>query len=169
MKEKLDTSIRLSHSVKESLDEMKEQYSANEYIRLMLRFFKKGDIDPSQKYQEKNMAVLKAIEQVKKMIRAIERDKIDLMLPENTKGSNELERAQEEIVRLKQEVSLLRKRSENVVADTESQKKLRAVELFIGKALDEKNFVRANGGRGDFFVQPLYLSGVINEVKNLCS
>lgn len=170
MAEILNRSIRLSESVKESLDDMKKSLSANEYIRLMLEFFQRGGIDPMTNPKDKaNAPVLKGIEQIKKMIRAIERDKIDLLLPENARDDQDLEKAHNEIARLKQENLLLRKRSENVVMDSELRDKLQKVELFVRTALNEKNFVKASGGRGDYFVQPVYLSGVIDRVTKLCS
>ena len=82
LEKKINTTIRLTADVKQYLDEMKGSVSASEFIETMLSYFERNGVDPRTSINGKFKTLeLQGIERIIKIIRAIEKDKIDKLLP----------------------------------------------------------------------------------------
>ncbi len=82
MQTKITKTIRVSIDVKQHLDEMKGSVSASEFIETMLSYFERNGVDPRTSINGKFKTLeLQGIERIIKIIRAIEKDKIDKLLP----------------------------------------------------------------------------------------
>ena len=82
LEKKINTTIRLTADVKQHLDEMKGSVSASEFIETMLSYFERNGVDPRTSINGKFKTLeLQGIERIIKIIRAIEKDKIDKLLP----------------------------------------------------------------------------------------
>lgn len=109
---------------------------------------------------------LQGIERIIKIIRAIEKDKIDKLLPAPEAHSDELlDRADKQVTQLKAEVERLKKAS---APDVVGRNKLGQVVRLLENAFDQKNFKKAEKGT-DYFVAPVYLEMLLYKVKEICS
>ena len=82
MQTKITKTIRVSIDVKQHLDEMKGSVSASEFIETMLSYFERnGWIPEHQSTGSSRHWNFRGIERIIKIIRAIEKDKIDKLLP----------------------------------------------------------------------------------------
>lgn len=172
MKGNFNTTIRLTADVKHQFDEMKGKSSASQFISDMMAYFEHYGIDPRIPGSHKSgTAVSQGFERVIKIIRAIEKNKIDrliefLSVPEL--GSDEkLLSATKEINRLKAELDTLRKSGTGVSLSVEKRKLNQVVEL-LEKSFEAKNFNKAERGN-DYFVPPVYFEMLLRRVKELCS
>ena len=107
----------------------------------MLSYFERNGVDPRTSINGKFKTLeLQGIERIIKIIRAIEKDKIDKLLPAPEAHSDELlDRADKQVTQLKAE-----------------------------NAFDQKNFKKAEKGT-DYFVAPVYLGMLLYKVKEICS
>ena len=106
------------------------------------------------------------IERIIKIIRAIEKDKIDKLLPAPEAHSDELlDRADKQVTQLKAEVERLKQAG---APDVEDRRKLGQVVRLLENAFDQKNFKKAEKGT-DYFVAPVYLEMLLYKVKEICS
>ena len=153
LEKKFNTTIRLTADVKQHLDEMKGSVSASE--------------DPRTSINGKFKTLeLQGIERIIKIIRAIEKDKIDKLLPAPKAHSDELlDRADKQVTQLKAEVERLKQAG---APDVEDRRKLRQVVRLLENAFDQKNFKKAEKGT-DYFVAPVYLEMLLYKVKEICS
>ena len=79
MQTKITKTIRVSIDVKQHLDEMKGSVSASEFIETMLSYFERNGVDPRTSINGKFKTLeLQGIERIIKIIRAIEKDKIEV-------------------------------------------------------------------------------------------
>ncbi len=110
---KITKTIRVSIDVKQHLDEMKGSVSASEFIETMLSYFERNGVDPRTSINGKFKTLeLQGIERIIKIIRAIEKDKIDKLLPAPEAHSDDLlKRADKQVTQLKAEVERLKKAS----------------------------------------------------------
>ena len=110
MQTKITKTIRVSIDVKQHLDEMKGSVSASEFIETMLSYFERNGVDPRTSINGKFKTLeLQGIERIIKIIRAIEKDKIDKLLPAPEAHSDELlDRADKQVTQLKAEVERLK-------------------------------------------------------------
>lgn len=100
------------------------------------------------------------------IIRAIEKDKIDKLLPAPEAHSDELlDRADKQVTQLKAEVERLKQAG---APDVEDRRKLGQVVRLLENAFDQKNFKKAEKGT-DYFVAPVYLEMLLYKVKEICS
>jgi predicted CopG family antitoxin len=161
MQTKITKTIRVSIDVKQHLDEMKGSVSASEFIETMLSYFERTSINGKFKTLE-----LQGIERIIKIIRAIEKDKIDKLLPAPEAHSDELlDRADKQVTQLKAEVERLKQAG---APDVEDRRKLGQVVRLLENAFDQKNFKKAEKGT-DYFVAPVYLEMLLYKVKEICS
>lgn len=165
------TSIRLSADVKQHLDEMKGGDSADRYIGYMLSYFERNGIDPRAVPKGKGGTLaLQGIERIIKIIRAIEKDKIDkilsVLVPEMHSDEN-LARALERIQKLETDLAQARKASGGA-SNPEDRRKLVEVVGLVENSLNPKNFRKADKGN-DFFVPPTYFEMLLLKIKNICS
>ena len=160
MQTKITKTIRVSIDVKQHLDEMKGSVSASEFIETMLSYFERNGVDPRTSINGKFKTLeLQGIERIIKIIRAIEKDKIDKLLPAPEAHSDELlDRADKQVTQLKQAGA----------PDVEDRRKLRQVVRLLENAFDQKNFKKAEKGT-DYFVAPVYLEMLLYKVKEICS
>ena len=101
-----------------------------------------------------------------KIIRAIEKDKIDKLLPAPEAHSDVLlKQTDKQVTQLKAEVERLKKAS---APDVEGRRKLEQVVRLLENAFDQKNFKKAEIGT-DYFVAPVYLEMLLYKVKEICS
>ena len=108
----------------------------------------------------------RGIERIIKIIRAIEKDKIDKLLPAPEAHSDELlDRADKQVTQLKAEVERLKQAG---APDVEDRRKLGQVVRLLENAFDQKNFKKAEKGT-DYFVAPVYLEMLLYKVKEICS
>ena len=155
LEKKFNTTIRLTADVKQHLDEMKGSVSASEFIETMLSYFERNGVDPRTSINGKFKTLeLQGIERIIKIIRAIEKDKIDL-----------LKQADKQVTQLKAEVERLKKAS---APDVVGRNKLGQVVRLLENAFDQKNFKKAEKGT-DYFVAPVYLEMLLYKVKEICS
>ena len=153
MQTKITKTIRVSIDVKQHLDEMKGSVSASEFIETSIH----GKFKTLE---------LQGIERIIKIIRAIEKDKIDKLLPAPEAHSDELlDRADKQVTQLKAEVERLKQAG---APDVEDRRKLRQVVRLLENAFDQKNFKKAEKGT-DYFVAPVYLEMLLYKVKEICS
>ena len=126
MQTKITKTIRVSIDVKQHLDEMKGSVSASEFIETMLSYFERNGVDPRTSINGKFKTLeLQGIERIIKIIRAIEKDKIDKLLPAPEAHSDELlDRADKQVTQLKAEVERLKQAG---APDVEDRRKLRQV------------------------------------------
>lgn len=159
--------IRVSIDVKQHLDEMKGSISANEFIESMLSYFERNGIDPRVASKGKSgTLVLQGIERIIKILRTIEKDKIDKLLPVPEMRSDEnVTRANKKIAELKAELEKMKKSG---APDLESRRKLKQVVELLENAFNPKNFKKAERGT-DYFVAPVYLDMLLYKVKEICS
>lgn len=159
--------IRVSIDVKQHLDEMKGSVSASEFIETMLSYFERNGVDPRTSINGKFKTLeLQGIERIIKIIRAIEKDKIDKLLPAPEAHSDELlDRADKQVTQLKAEVERLKQAG---APDVEDRRKLGQVVRLLENAFDQKNFKKAEKGT-DYFVAPVYLEMLLYKVKEICS
>ncbi len=113
LEKKINTTIRLTADVKQHLDEMKGSVSASEFIETMLSYFERNGVDPRTSINGKFKTLeLQGIERIIKIIRAIEKDKIDKLLPASESHSDDLlKQADKQVTQLKAEVERLKKAS----------------------------------------------------------
>lgn len=113
LEKKINTTIRLTADVKQYLDEMKGSVSASEFIETMLSYFERNGVDPRTSINGKFKTLeLQGIERIIKIIRAIEKDKIDKLLPASESHSDDLlKQADKQVTQLKAEVERLKKAS----------------------------------------------------------
>ena len=162
MQTKITKTIRVSIDVKQHLDEMKGSVSASEFIETMLSYFERNGVDPRTSINGKFKTLeLQGIERIIKIIRAIEKDKIDKLLP----APELLDRADKQVTQLKAEVERLKQAG---APDVEDRRKLRQVVRLLENAFDQKNFKKAEKGT-DYFVAPVYLEMLLYKVKEICS
>lgn len=91
LEKKNNTTIRLTADVKQHLDEMKGSVSASEFIETMLSYFERNGVDPRTSINGKFKTLeLQGIERIIKIIRAIEKDKIDKLLPTSESHSDDV-------------------------------------------------------------------------------
>lgn len=123
MQTKITKTIRVSIDVKQHLDEMKGSVSASEFIETMLSYFERNGVDPRTSINGKFKTLeLQGIERIIKIIRAIEKDKIDKLLPAPEAHSDELlDRADKQVTQLKAEVERLKQAG---APDVEDRRKL---------------------------------------------
>lgn len=169
MKENFNTTVRLTADVKHQLDEMKGKSSASQFISDMMVYFEHYGIDPRIPSSHKSGTIVsQGFERVIKIIRAIEKNKIDKLLPVQEMRSDEnLIRALERIKKLETELVEVRKTSGGTF-NPEDRRKLAEVVGLIEQSLNPKNFKKADKG-GDFFVPPVYFEMLLLKVKNICS
>ena len=167
MQTKITKTIRVSIDVKQHLDEMKGSVSASEFIETMLSYFERNGVDPRTSINGKFKTLeLQGIERIIKIIRAIEKDKIDKLLPAPEAHSDELlDRADKQVTQLKAEVERLKQAG---APDVEDRRKLGQVVRLLENAFDQKNFKKAEKGT-DYFVAPVYLEMLLYKVKEICS
>ena len=167
MQTKITKTIRVSIDVKQHLDEMKGSVSASEFFETMLSYFERNGVDPRTSINGKFKTLeLQGIERIIKIIRAIEKDKIDKLLPAPEAHSDELlDRADKQVTQLKAEVERLKQAG---APDVEDRRKLRQVVRLLENAFDQKNFKKAEKGT-DYFVAPVYLEMLLYKVKEICS
>ena len=152
LEKKFNTTIRLTADVKQHLDEMKGSVSASEFIETMLSYFERNGVDPRTSINGKFKTLeLQGIERIIKIIRAIEKDKIDKLLPASEAHSDDL---------LKQ--------ADKQVTQLVGRNKLGQVVRLLENAFDQKNFKKAEKGT-DYFVAPVYLEMLLYKVKEICS
>lgn len=171
MKKSFNTTIRLSADVKQHLDEMKGGDSADRYIGYMLSYFERNGIDPRAVPKGKGGTLaLQGIERIIKILRAIEKDKIDkilaVLVPEMRSDEN-LTKALERIKKLETDLAEARKTSGGA-SNPEDRRKLAEVAGLIEQSLNPRNFKKADKGT-DFFVPPVYFEMLLLKVKNICS
>ena len=161
LEKKINTTIRLTADVKQYLDEMKGSVSASEFIETMLSYFERNGVDPRTSINGKFKTLeLQGIERIIKIIRAIEKDKIDKLLPASESHSDDLlKQADKQVTQLKAEVERLKKASAPDVGQ---------VVRLLENAFDQKNFKKAEKGT-DYFVAPVYLEMLLYKVKEICS
>lgn len=113
LEKKINTTIRLTADVKQYLDEMKGSVSASEFIETMLSYFERNGVDPRTSINGKFKTLeLQGIERIIKIIRAIEKDKIDKLLPAPEAHSDVLlKQTDKQVTQLKAEVERLKKAS----------------------------------------------------------
>ena len=113
MQTKITKTIRVSIDVKQHLDEMKGSVSASEFIETMLSYFERNGVDPRTSINGKFKTLeLQGIERIIKIIRAIEKDKIDKLLPASESHSFYLiKQADKQLTQLNAEVDRLKKAS----------------------------------------------------------
>ncbi|ALK83664.1 hypothetical protein BvMPK_1047 [Phocaeicola vulgatus] len=164
---KITKTIRVSIDVKQHLDEMKGSVSASEFIETMLSYFERNGVDPRTSINGKFKTLeLQGIERIIKIIRAIEKDKIDKLLPASEAHSDDLlKQADKQVTQLKAEVERLKKAS---APDVVGRNKLGQVVRLLENAFDQKNFKKAEKGT-DYFVAPVYLEMLLYKVKEICS
>ena len=167
LEKKINTTIRLTADVKQYLDEMKGSVSASEFIETMLSYFERNGVDPRTSINGKFKTLeLQGIERIIKIIRAIEKDKIDKLLPAPEAHSDDLlKQTDKQVTQLKAEVERLKKAS---APDVEGRRKLEQVVRLLENAFDQKNFKKAEIGT-DYFVAPVYLEMLLYKVKEICS
>ena len=167
LEKKFNTTIRLTADVKQHLDEMKGSVSASEFIETMLSYFERNGVDPRTSINGKFKTLeLQGIERIIKIIRAIEKDKIDKLLPASEAHSDDLlKQADKQVTQLKAEVERLKKAS---APDVVGRNKLGQVVRLLENAFDQKNFKKAEKGT-DYFVTPVYLEMLLYKVKEICS
>ena len=167
MQTKITKTIRVSIDVKQHLDEMKGSVSASEFIETMLSYFERNGVDPRTSINGKFKTLeLQGIERIIKIIRAIEKDKIDKLLPASEAHSDDLlKQADKQVTQLKAEVERLKKAS---APDVVGRNKLGQVVRLLENAFDQKNFKKAEKGT-DYFVAPVYLEMLLYKVKEICS
>lgn len=167
LEKKNNTTIRLTADVKQHLDEMKGSVSASEFIETMLSYFERNGVDPRTSINGKFKTLeLQGIERIIKIIRAIEKDKIDKQLPASESHSDDLlKQADKQVTQLKAEVERLKKAS---APDVVGRNKLGQVVRLLENAFDQKNFKKAEKGT-DYFVAPVYLEMLLYKVKEICS
>ena len=164
MQTKITKTIRVSIDVKQHLDEMKGSVSASEFIETMLSYFERNGVDPRTSIN--GTLELQGIERIIKIIRAIEKDKIDKLLPASEAHSDDLlKQADKQVTQLKAEVERLKKAS---APDVVGRNKLGQVVRLLENAFDQKNFKKAEKGT-DYFVAPVYLEMLLYKVKEICS
>lgn len=172
MEKKFNTTIRLSADVKQHLDEMKGRDSADRYIAEMLSYFERNSIDPRAVPKGKGGTLaLQGIERLIKIIRAIEKNKIDkllAMLVPEMRSDEELPKALLRIKKLEAELAEARKVSDGASTTPADKKKLEEVKGLLEQAFDPKNFRKADKGN-DYFVPPVYLEMLLIKVKKICS
>ena len=162
LEKKINTTIRLTADVKQYLDEMKGSVSASEFIETMLSYFERNGVDPRTSINGKFKTLeLQGIERIIKIIRAIEKDKIDKLLPASESHSDDLlKQADKQVTQLKAEVERLKKAS---APDVVGRNKLGQVVRLLENAFDQKNFKKAEKGT-DYFVAPVYLEMLLYKV-----
>ncbi|MDB0783253.1 BfmA/BtgA family mobilization protein, partial [Phocaeicola vulgatus] len=145
LEKKFNTTIRLTADVKQHLDEMKGSVSASEFIETMLSYFERNGVDPRTSINGKFKTLeLQGIERIIKIIRAIEKDKIDKLLPASEAHSDDLlKQADKQVTQLKAEVERLKKAS---APDVVGRNKLGQVVRLLENAFDQKNFKKAEKG-----------------------
>lgn len=155
MQTKITKTIRVSIDVKQHLDEMKGSVSASEFIETMLSYFERNGVDPRTSINGKFKTLeLQGIERIIKIIRAIEKDKIDKLLPASEAHSDDLlKQADKQVTQLKAEVERLKKASD---PDVVGRNKLGQVVRLLENAFDQKNFKKA-GKRNRLFCRTVYL------------
>ena len=160
MQTKITKTIRVSIDVKQHLDEMKGSVSASEFIETMLSYFERNGVDPRTSINGKFKTLeLQGIERIIKIIRAIEKDKIDKLLPASESHSDDLlKQADKQVTQLKAEGERLK----------QGRNKLGQVVRLLENAFDQKNFKKAEKGT-DYFVAPVYLEMLLYKVKEICS
>ena len=165
MQTKITKTIRVSIDVKQHLDEMKGSVSASEFIETMLSYFERNGVDPRTSINGKFKTLeLQGIERIIKIIRAIEKDKIDKLLPASEAHSDDLlKQADKQVTQLKAEVERLKKAS---APDVVGRNKLGQVVRLLENAFDQKNFKKAEKGT-DYFVAPVYLEMLLYKVKEV--
>ena len=106
---KITKNIRVSIDVKQHLDEMKGSVSSSEFIETMLNYIKRNGVDTRKSLNGKFKTLeLQGIERIIKIIRAIEKDKIDKLLPAPEAHSDVLLRlADKQVTQLNAEVGRL--------------------------------------------------------------
>ena len=163
LEKKINTTIRLTADVKQYLDEMKGSVSASEFIETMLSYFERNGVDPRTSINGKFKTLeLQGIERIIKIIRAIEKDKIDKLLPASESHSDDLlKQADKQVTQLKAEVERLKKAS---APDVVGRNKLGQVVRLLENAFDQKNFKKAEKGT-DYFVAPVYLEMLLYKVR----
>ena len=129
--------------------------------------FERNGVDPRTSINGKFKTLeLQGIERIIKIIRAIEKDKIDKLLPAPEAHSDELlDRADKQVTQLKAEVERLKQAG---APDVEDRRKLGQVVRLLENAFDQKNFKKAEKGT-DYFVAPVYLEMLLYKVKEICS
>ena len=164
---KITKNICVSIDVKQHLDEMKGSVSSSEFIETMLSYFERNGVDPRTSINGKFKTLeLQGIERIIKIIRAIEKDKIDKLLPASESHSDDLlKQTDKQVIQLKAEVERLKKAS---APDVEGRRKLEQVVRLLENAFDQKNFKKAEKGT-DYFVAPVYLEMLLYKVKEICS
>ncbi|WP_368327631.1 BfmA/BtgA family mobilization protein, partial [Phocaeicola sp. RTP21198st1_B8_RTP21198_201120] len=105
--------------MKQHLDEMKGSVSSSEFIETMLSYFERNGVDPRTSINGKFKTLeLQGIERIIKIIRAIEKDKIDKLLPAPEAHSDVLlKQTDKQVTQLKAEVERLKKASAPDVED----------------------------------------------------
>ena len=133
----------------------------------MLPYFERNGVDPRTSINGKFKTLeLQGIERIIKIIRAIEKDKIDKLLPASEAHSDDLlKQADKQVTQLKAEVERLKKAS---APDVVGRNKLGQVVRLLENAFDQKNFKKAEKGT-DYFVAPVYLEMLLYKVKEICS
>ena len=130
-------------------------------------YFERNGVDPRTSINGKFKTLeLQGIERIIKIIRAIEKDKIDKLLPASEAHSDDLlKQADKQVTQLKAEVERLKKAS---APDVVGRNKLGQVVRLLENAFDQKNFKKAEKGT-DYFVAPVYLEMLLYKVKEICS
>ena len=148
-KKNYKTTIRLTADVKQHLDEMKGSVSASEFIETMLSYFERNGVDPRTSINGKFKTLeLQGIERIIKIIRAIEKDKIDKLLPASEAHSDDLlKRADKQVTQLKAEVERLKKAS---APDVEVETEIRTGCQAAGKRFEPKE-LQEGGKRNRLF------------------
>ena len=139
MQTKITKTIRVSIDVKQHLDEMKGSVSASEFIETMLSYFERNGVDPRTSINGKFKTLeLQGIERIIKIIRAIEKDKIDKLLPASEAHSDDLlKQADKQVTQLKAEVERLKKAS---APDQVGRKKKRKEVSMLENAFEQNKF-----------------------------